>query len=318
MFMGAVVNVFLYGIMVAQCYTYFVLYKTDRYWIRSIVCALLFIDTLSCIFDILMVYDYMVINFANPAAIEVLNIAIAPYPVLTGITACIVQFFFSWRIQTITKAKFLSVIIYILAVVQMLGALGTSIGGVIVHQFVLLERVKSVSLIWLFGSVATDALITIALVWYLRSNRTGFAATDDLVTKIMRSTVQTGALTTTFAIATAVAYLVSDATTMHLAFGVPLSKLYTNSLVSSLNSRQAWTAGHRVDALSMPALRPTAISLSSNTKGRPGLSHASPGQNYEMTSPASRSDDNGPIHVLVQHDTNVHRNSGSMKAHPFV
>ena len=73
--------------------------------------------------------------------------------------------------------------------------------------------------------------------------------------------VQTNLITTAFAVAVIIAYLVSVSlfqsyctlityrthlpglikdSTIHIAFGVPLSKLYTNSLVSTLNARHGW------------------------------------------------------------------------------
>lgn len=40
-----------------------------------------------------------------------------------------------------------------------------------------------------------------------------------------------------------VAHAILQPTGLHLAFNLPLSKLYTNSLMSSLNSRSGWKYG---------------------------------------------------------------------------
>ncbi|KAK0458975.1 uncharacterized protein EV420DRAFT_343673 [Desarmillaria tabescens] len=238
--MGTQMNVLLMGIMIVQCYVYFERYKGDKPWIKATVWLLLLLDLLSSSFAMAMTYNYLVTNFGNIPAIQVTNTGIDPYPLLTGITALVVQTFFAWRIHVLTKNKLLAIIIAALSIIQMLASLGTMIGGLIVKDFVKLEQIKQISLIWLFGSVITDVIITVSLVRILSKKKTGFASTDHLISKIIRSTVQTGLLTTTFALGVVIAYLVSDST-MHLAFGLPLSKLYTNTLLSSLNARSAWS-----------------------------------------------------------------------------
>ncbi|KAG7448608.1 uncharacterized protein BT62DRAFT_992631 [Guyanagaster necrorhizus] len=236
--MGTMMNVLLMGVMIVQCYVYFERYKGDKPWIKATVGFLLLLDALSSSFGMAMTYNYLVTNFGNVNAIQVTNTGIDPYPLLTGITALVVQSFFAWRIQVLTKSKLLAAIIAALSIVQMRN-LGTMIGGLIVKEFVKLKQIKQISLIWLFGSVVTDAIITLSLVQFLRNKKTGFPSTDHLTSKIIRSTVQTGLLTTTVALGVVIAYLVSDST-MHLAFGLPLSKLYTNTLLSSLNARGVW------------------------------------------------------------------------------
>ncbi|KAA1470993.1 hypothetical protein DENSPDRAFT_880125 [Dentipellis sp. KUC8613] len=237
--MGTLMNVLLLGVMIVQCFVYFERYKRDRPMIKSIVGLLLFLDGLSSAFAMAMTYNYLVTDFANPAAIAFTNIGIDPYPLLTGVTALVVQWFFAWRILVLTKSKLLALIIAVLSVVQMLAGIGTMIGGIIVKEFAKLDRVKQVSLVWLLGSVVTDAIITVSLVACLR-RKTGFSSTDNLTSRLVRMTVQTGLATTTFALGTVIAFLVSSST-LHLAFGLPLSKLYTNSLLSSLNARGNWS-----------------------------------------------------------------------------
>lgn len=43
-------------------------------------------------------------------------------------------------------------------------------GGSIVQKFILFDKVKAISLVWLIGSLVTDVVITCALVWYLVSH----------------------------------------------------------------------------------------------------------------------------------------------------
>ncbi|KAF8514674.1 hypothetical protein JB92DRAFT_2918317 [Gautieria morchelliformis] len=178
--------------------------------IKLTVWFLLFLDALSTAFDIAMTYQYLVVSFGNPEAIGLINVGITPYPLLTGVTSSAVQAFFAWRISIITGMKWLSLGILILAIIQLLASIGTSIGGNIVHHLASLWKVRPVALIWLIGSAATDLVITTVLVIYLRKKKTGYVATDDIVSRIVRMTVQTGLLTSACALAVMIAYLVSD------------------------------------------------------------------------------------------------------------
>ncbi|THH28270.1 hypothetical protein EUX98_g5918 [Antrodiella citrinella] len=114
-----------------------------------------------------------------------------------------------------------------------------------VPEFMHFQNFKAIVIVWLACSAVADTAITIALVWHLRRHRTGFSGTDDAVNRIIRLTVQTGLVTALCAIVDLVLFLASSSG-FHLIFNLPLSKLYTNSLMSSLNSRAGWKYGSNV------------------------------------------------------------------------
>ncbi|KAL5492830.1 hypothetical protein ACEPAI_4278 [Sanghuangporus weigelae] len=245
---GTSINAILYGIMVLQCYLYFMWYKHDKRRIKAVVLSLLLLDTVSCAFDIGMIYNYLVTNFGNPEAIQVINLYLSPFPVFTGITAFVVQCFYGWRIHVLTRTRILSVLIYISSTIQMLASIGATVGGTILQQFTSLVKVEQISLIWLVGSLVTDIIISTSLVWYLQKSKTGFSGSDDLITRLNRMTIQTGVLTTSLAIAMIITFFVflwmtNAGYSRHIGIGLTLSKMYTNSLLSTLNARQGWTKG---------------------------------------------------------------------------
>jgi len=95
-------------------------------------------------------------------------------------------------------------------------------------------------IIWLVLAPITDIVISIALVRFLQSSKTGFAAMDDILTRITRVTIQTGAITAVWALIYLTFYL-RYTNTLGLAFGIPMPKLYSNCLMSSLNARHYWS-----------------------------------------------------------------------------
>jgi hypothetical protein len=83
MLIGTVFNIVLYGIMITQVYLYFNTYKLwvasnflvtrcqltriprDRKWLKCLVLFLFLADTVNALFDLVYVYDALIINFST-------------------------------------------------------------------------------------------------------------------------------------------------------------------------------------------------------------------------------------------------------------
>ncbi|KAJ9476925.1 hypothetical protein PHBOTO_000581 [Pseudozyma hubeiensis] len=236
MYIGVMLNVWLYGFSIVQAYIYYVNFKNDKPFMRYFVLFLMVADTLNAIFDQVFMYQYLVSNFGNLTYAAKSNRAFAADPVLTGIIAFSTQIFFAWRVYKLMHSKIMPAMIATGALVSLLSSIGTTVGVEIVLFFQEFQKFQVVVILWLGFAALTDVLITGSLVFTLNKSRTGFAATDDVITKLIKSTLQTGALTTAFAIIDLILFLAST-TTLHLVFNLPLAKLYVNSLLSTLNAR---------------------------------------------------------------------------------
>ncbi|RPD77502.1 hypothetical protein L226DRAFT_521153 [Lentinus tigrinus ALCF2SS1-7] len=266
-FIGVVFNIALYGIMVTQTYLYFQMYKRDRTWMKLLVFLLFICDTVNCAFDVAFVYIPLVNNFGgfyylfmsvngptlNTQATTKRSLELAGYS-LQGFIAALVQFFFAWRVKVLTANMFAVCVICFCSFAQLCGGLGTSIAVGMIPEFVQFRKFQVIVIIWLAFSAVADTLITAALVWHLRRNKTGMALTDGIINKIIRMTVQTGLITALCAIIDLILFIVSP-TGLHLIFNLPLSKLYTNSLMSSLNSRSGWQYSDSSQVMSQNANR---------------------------------------------------------------
>ncbi len=69
------------------------------------------------------------------------------------------------------------------------------------------------------------------MIWYLHRSNTGFRSTSTLLSKFIRLTLETGFLCAAFAILDLSFYCAFQTNNYHLAPSVPLSKLYSNSLL---------------------------------------------------------------------------------------
>ncbi|KAI0791512.1 hypothetical protein BC629DRAFT_1593116 [Irpex lacteus] len=234
--LGTIFNVFLYGIMVTQCFLYFARYPKDKLWMKVMVLLLFLADTLNCVFDVWWIYDSLVNNFNNPAALETANWVFATDPAMVGIISAAVQLFFAWRVKILSGSWIIVIIIIITSIASIIGGVGTAIYIHYIPQFDRFQEFQALVVFWRVCSAICDAVITAVLIWYLRKHRTGFHTTDVILDSIIRLTVQTGLITTIWATADLVSYLVTP-TGLHLVFNFALAKLYTNSLMSTLNAR---------------------------------------------------------------------------------
>ncbi|KAI1794884.1 hypothetical protein LXA43DRAFT_91320 [Ganoderma leucocontextum] len=238
-FVGLVFNIMLYGMMVTQTYLYFNIYSRDRLWIKLLVATLFVCDTINTGFDIGFVYDPLVNRFGDVDAVTKATWVFATDPAMTAIIAAFTQLFFAWRVKVLTGNYFSVCSIAFSAFAQLCGGLGTSIAVGMIPEFAQFMQFKVIVIIWLAFSAVADVLITASLVWHLRKNKTGMSFTDHLIDKIIRMTVQTGLVTAVCAVIDLILFLLVPSG-WHLLFNLPLSKLYTNSLLSSLNSRRGW------------------------------------------------------------------------------
>ncbi|KAI0067075.1 hypothetical protein BV25DRAFT_1912412 [Artomyces pyxidatus] len=236
---GMMLNLILYGFMFMQCFVYLTTYKNDAMWIKLFVAYLFIADSVDTAFTAATLYDYLVKHFGEVDYLATASWLFDTDPAMTGIISCSVQLFFAYRVKRLTGYTWVSALISVLAVASFCGALGSAIAVNWWHKFVDFQHFQSVVVLWLVCAAVADILITAILVWYLKGKRTGFVATDDIIDRIVRLTVQTGLLTALIATVDVILFLASKSD-YHLLFNLPLSKLYTNSLMSNLNARGGW------------------------------------------------------------------------------
>ncbi|KAG8691560.1 hypothetical protein FRC11_001239 [Ceratobasidium sp. 423] len=244
--LGTIVNIWLYGIMVTQTTMYYVAFPRDHRWIKTLVGYMFLVDTLNSVFDIGLVWKYTITLFGDSHGILVSSWWFNVEPVMTVMISSTTQGFFAWRIAKLTGRAWMGWAIAFSAFIQFAAGLGSTIGAFIVKDFARFQELKAAVITWLGLSAVTDIVITCTLSWNTtlilvpqHTHRTGFSKTDDIITRLVRLTVQTGLVTTLWAITDLILYL-GWSHNLHLFFQLPLCKLYTNSLMSTLNSRAGW------------------------------------------------------------------------------
>ncbi|KAJ7042962.1 hypothetical protein C8F04DRAFT_58729 [Mycena alexandri] len=239
MFLGLTMNILLYGIMITQIYLYMTTYKRDPLFIKLYVAALMLADTLNTGFMVAYLYESLIIHFDDLAYLARANWVFATDPAMTGIIGSGVQLFYAWRIHTLTGNLWIVGLICTCALTNAFGGLASAAAIAFVPQFSHFQEFQVPVICWLMSAAVGDVIITATLVRFFRNHRSGCSSTDTRVDHIIRLTIQTGMITSMCSVIDLGLFL-GDSSGMHLLFNLPLAKLYSNSLMSSLNARGGW------------------------------------------------------------------------------
>lgn len=242
MLTGLVINFMLLGLMVAQLYIYYTTYKKDRVWIKVFVAFLFIMDVANSAVIYVYLYRVLVKGFGDVTGLFTTDWVFGAGPATTAIIGLFVQHFFAWRVRILTQKWKVS---WVLVGLVSATSVGSAVAGLICSwevtsrytRFEQFHEIRHVVIVWLVSSAFCDGLITASLVIALRKQKTGFKRSDLMIDRIIRLAMQTGLVTVVVAVVDMIAFLAS-LSGLHLVFNYSLSKLYTNSLLSSLNSRR--------------------------------------------------------------------------------
>lgn len=237
-FIGIFINTALFGITVLQTWNYYISYKRDPIWIKYFVALLMLEDALNTIISIMWIYDVLILNFGNLPALRYANWMIESDPGLGSIIAFTCQSFFIWRVYALTQNRIMTSLVSFTAIVGLTGGLLCAIMTGKHPDMTNLQVMLPYQYLWFIPAVVTDILITITMVFFIRKKRTGFSRTEDILNRILRFSIQSCLLTTIIVLATLIAFVTAPSIPIHLCLSLILPKLYSNSVLSSLNSRR--------------------------------------------------------------------------------
>ncbi|KAF5347958.1 hypothetical protein D9756_010214 [Leucocoprinus leucothites] len=304
--LGVLFEAVLYGILIVQTFLYFQSYnRSDPGWTRLLVWYLLITETVMTGIDFAMIYGPLVTLAGTERAVSRYPKLLAANPIVTVTLSTPVQLFMARRIWILGKSKWLPLAIALASLCAFTGGIASGVDVAIVQTFQGFPQLEWSLNLWLVSSAVCDAIITVALVWFLSSRRSGFTETNDLVNKIIRLTVQTGLITSICAITNAFLCAFAPFLSMNFLFAFGLSKLYTNSLLSTLNARRWWSDPKMAGSMS-------AAATLGNRTGQQSLS------NPEHSMISSK----GPS-AFIELETHVHRDEEDGKrpvgpiGHPY-
>ncbi|TBU40546.1 hypothetical protein BD309DRAFT_340483 [Dichomitus squalens] len=196
-FTGTWLSLLLTGQSAQEAYTYFCRYPKDGYDMKCLIAALCFFTALHGGFVIRVNYACMYHLRLSPHVGSAISELWEFW--LIGITACITllvsHLFFARRVY---KLEYRPLLFVIIVGAMLLGGLVFTILSTLyaATQGTSWNMRTEINLLVVLGiSFMLDIFITIRLVVYLRSSRTGFKNTDNIINKLVSFSVNTGLLT---------------------------------------------------------------------------------------------------------------------------
>jgi hypothetical protein len=236
---GLFFNTYLYGLVTYQFIVYYNTKFNDRLWIKAVVGSLFVLDTIHSAVAIFAAWELCVTNYGNPASLASVSWTIPFTAVATALAAIITQFFLGHRVYVLTKNIPVTVAIGVLSILGFIFGTYAGIYSGILKEVAKFTPLEPLVICWLGFQTAADLLITSVLCFVLSSSRTGFRRTDTIINRLIRGAVQTGVFACIFALADMFSFLLHRETYLYAMFAYPLGRIYTNTLLDTLNARTA-------------------------------------------------------------------------------
>ncbi|CAA7259887.1 unnamed protein product [Cyclocybe aegerita] len=217
--------------------TYYNTKFNDRLWIRSVVGSLFVLDTVHSAVAVYMAWEICVTNYDNPDSLAFVSWTIPFTAVATAFAAFITQIFLCNRVLILTKSKPIVGFIGILSFLGFFFGIYAGIYSGIIREVAKFAPLEPFVTCWLTFQTSADLLITFVLSFVLSRSRTGFRRTDTVINRIIRGAIQTGLFASIFALADLFSFLLHRETYLYAMFAYPLGRIYTNTLLDTLNAR---------------------------------------------------------------------------------
>ncbi|EKM53533.1 uncharacterized protein PHACADRAFT_211221 [Phanerochaete carnosa HHB-10118-sp] len=234
---GIMFNTFLFGLVMFQFIAYYRGKFNDPLPVKLMVLFLFLLDSVHSIACIWMAYYYCVTGYGQP---ETLGVAIWPYtltPIATGWASMVTQIFLGWRVYRFTENMYLYGLIIALAIPSCALGMTCGIKAWIIKEAAKLSVLTNLVTAWLVLQVGVDALVTITLGIILARSKTGFQKTDTVVNRLIRGAIQTGLFAGIFSIGDLITFTRWPNTNFYGMFAIPIGRVYTNTLLDTLVSR---------------------------------------------------------------------------------
>ncbi|KAF9569423.1 hypothetical protein CPC08DRAFT_182786 [Agrocybe pediades] len=264
-YIGVIAAGILYGVSSVQTWYYFNKYGKDVWYIKSLVAAVWTFETIHQILITHTVYYYIVTNYDNPSSLGGIIWSVLLEVLFNGLIGLLVQGFLTLRVWRLSgKNVSLTTIVFALVLACFGCSVAFTAQSLKLKTWAELAQLKGLSMAVNLLGATTDVVIAAALCLFLHRSRTGFKKSDTMIRKLIAFTVSTGFFTSICAIASLISILASGDTLIYVAFYFSLGRLYSNSVLATLNARQTIRAlGEHSDELS--------FSLQSGTKSGPRI-----------------------------------------------
>ncbi|KAJ7766058.1 hypothetical protein B0H16DRAFT_1522902 [Mycena metata] len=249
--LGIIINTFVYGILFMQGITYYTSprFKQDQPLIKGLVTWSLFLDTFHSCAIIWVIWEYCIEHFGDRAFLETTPWPYPTAPIFTTGASVPIQIYLAWRVKRLSNSWIIFGGITALSVTSGVVAWIASIRAVRLSNTKGFPALIPIVDTWLALGVLCDVSLTILLFIFLRKGRTGFSKTDNIITTIILQSIETAAFSSLTSLLDLITFTVIQKTNFHFIFSLLAGRMYTNTLLATLNSRDKLRADFLVDGV---------------------------------------------------------------------
>jgi len=242
---GVFLSLIMFGVVSLQGYVYFRNCGSDRTGLKLLVGSVLFLELCHSVASCHAIYYFTVILAGVPELEKAANsYSLSILAVFETLITALVQGFFAYRIRLLSGRMYISLICWALCFLRLVGGMAMAVEAFAdiplePDYFHFQDTYGWVITSALNVGVVLDLLITISLCFYIRQLYTPYnlPRSEELIHRLISWTIQTGLITSLTSVAVVIAFQTMKHNFIWLALYTFLAKLYSNSLLVSLNSR---------------------------------------------------------------------------------
>ncbi|KAH7922983.1 hypothetical protein BV22DRAFT_1130995 [Leucogyrophana mollusca] len=227
----------LYGVICTQTFAYMHRFPKDSKIIKSTVLLLCLLEGVHSALLMNVLNYYVIEEGGDEASLALIYRGVGICYIFGYVSTYLVNLFYVWRMWIISQRSAFSIIIAVLATARV----GVEVTFCTLSMFnnqwnLFTQNLRPTFISTLVLTAVVDCWIALSMTYYLHQGRTSISMTDSVINRCVRYTVGTGALTFIFTIAILVTMFTGPSITFLCLVPVQC-KLYSNSLLVSLNSR---------------------------------------------------------------------------------
>jgi hypothetical protein len=233
--LGLIFSSMLYGVMLTQTYKYYQRFRRDRFLIKLLVFSVWLLNTVSMFFVGQASWYYLVTNGPRNISTWSLNVELALSVAISGIS----ETFLAFRVYKLSGRKHWLIILLIsLALMHFASGQVGAIELLLLNSSARFSSVMVPSVLRLSSAAICDTAIAASLTYFLDKKRTGFKRNDEIINYLILFSINSGLATSMISVSSLVTYLVVPNLMIYTALCFLISRLYANTFLCSLNSRQ--------------------------------------------------------------------------------
>ncbi|PPQ96551.1 hypothetical protein CVT26_006338 [Gymnopilus dilepis] len=221
---------------------YYLAFPSDSIRNKLFVYLVFAIEILQTVVITKSAFHVFAVGYGNFSYYNAIDLAWLDVPVVSGVVAFLAEIFYAYRIMLLAQSYWVPCIIFILAIVQLAGAIASA---VVLKQAVTFSRLLGPHFfitagIWNGGSALCDVIIAVCMTYYLsRHMPDSMHDTQVLLKKVMTLVIETGTATAAIAILNLVLAVLPSRPSYYQVPSEILAKVYSNSMMVLLNSRMS-------------------------------------------------------------------------------